>query len=92
MPDQPSLRLVDSRRSSSLSFPPPDPISLAAHEGTLMRPPVAVGPGRAVITAPNRVRAEARAGVTYPIQQGKIQAPALRRPTTLMSSSSTRVR
>src|SRR5919107_167304 len=52
MPDQRSLRLVDSARPASVSFAVPD-----------------------------RVRAEARAGVTYPIQPGKIQAPALRDET-----------
>jgi len=42
---------------------------------------MAVGPGRAVITSPERVRAEPRGVVTYPIQPGKIQAPALRDET-----------
>ena len=45
-----------------------------------MRAPIAVGPGRAVIAAPD-VRVEPRGGVTYPIQPGKIQAPALRDET-----------
>jgi LuxR family maltose regulon positive regulatory protein len=43
--------------------------------------PIAVGPGRAVIVTPERSRAEPRGEVTYPIQPGKIQAPALRDET-----------
>jgi DNA-binding SARP family transcriptional activator len=48
---------------------------------TPTRAPIAVGPGRAVIATPDRVRAEPRGEVTYPIQPGKIQAPALRDET-----------
>ena len=81
MPDQPSLRLVDSARSSSVSFAPPDPVSLGPRGRTPTRAPIAVGPGRAINAEPNRVRAEARGGVTYPIQPGKVQAPALRDET-----------
>ena len=39
---------------------------------------MAVGPGRAVTAAPDRIRAERGTGVSYPIQPGKVQAPALR--------------
>src|SRR5829696_7050286 len=81
MPDQPVLRVVDSRGSTSVSFAPPDPVTLGARGGTPGRAPIAVGPGRAELAAPDRVRAEARAVVTYPIQPGKIQAPALRDET-----------
>jgi ATP/maltotriose-dependent transcriptional regulator MalT/DNA-binding SARP family transcriptional activator len=81
MPDQPAIRLVDSRGSSSVSFAPPDPATLGPRGRTPTRVPVAVGPGRAVIAAPSPVRVEPRNGVTYPIQVGKIQAPALRDET-----------
>src|SRR6476661_6378882 len=81
MPDQPSLHLVDMPRSASVSFAPPDPVVLGARGRTPSRPPIAVGPGRAETVEPNRVRAEPRDGVTYPIQPGKIQAPALRDET-----------
>src|SRR5919107_513644 len=81
MPDQRSLRLVDSARPASVSFAPPDPATFSARGRSSIRPPVAVGPGRAENAVPDRVRAEARAGVTYPIQPGKIQAPALRDET-----------
>ena len=81
MPDQPLIRLVDSRGSSSVSFAPPDPVALGPRGRTPTRAPIAVGPGRATETAPNRVRVEPRGGVTYPIQPGKIQAPALRDET-----------
>ena len=81
MPDQPAIRLVDRRGSSSVSFAPPDPVTLGPQGGKPTRAPIAVGPGRAVIAEPDRVRAEPRGGVTYPIQPGKIQAPALRDET-----------
>lgn len=81
MTDQPTLRLVDSRQSASVSFAPPDPVTLGPRGRTPTRAPIAVGPGRAVTAGPNRVRAEPRGGVTYPIQPGKIQAPALRDET-----------
>ena len=81
MPDHPSLRLVDRRRSASVSFAPPDPVTLGPRGRTPTRAPIAVGPGRAVIAEPSRVRAEPGGGVTYPIQPGKIQAPALRDET-----------
>ena len=81
MPDQPSLHLVDMPRSASVSFAPPDPVKLGARETISTRAPIAVGPGRAETAEPNRVRAEPRGGVTYPILPGKIQAPALRDET-----------
>ena len=81
MPDQPSLHLVDMPRSASVSFAPPDPAMLGARGRTPTRAPIAVGPGRAETAEPNRVRAEPRGGVTYPILPGKIQAPALRDET-----------
>src|SRR6476469_4912439 len=81
MPDQPSLHLVDMPRSASVSFAPPDPVVLGARGRTPSRPPIAVGPGRAETVEPNRVRAEPRGEVTYPIQPGKIQAPVLRDET-----------
>src|SRR5512144_284591 len=81
MPDHPPLRLVDRRRSASVSFAPPDPVTLGPRGRTPTRAPIAVGPGRAVIAEPDRVRAEPGSGVTYPIQPGKIQAPALRDET-----------
>jgi ATP/maltotriose-dependent transcriptional regulator MalT/DNA-binding SARP family transcriptional activator len=81
MPDQHAIRLVDSRGSPSVSFAPPDPAMLGARGRTPTRVPIAVGPGRAVIAAPDPVRVEPRNGVTYPIQPGKIQAPALRDET-----------
>jgi LuxR family transcriptional regulator, maltose regulon positive regulatory protein len=68
-------------RSASVSFAPPDPVMLGPRGRTPTRAPIAVGPGRAVIAEPNRVRAEPRGGVTYPILPGKIQAPALRDET-----------
>jgi DNA-binding SARP family transcriptional activator len=81
MPDQPPVRLVDSRRSTFVSFAPPDPVALGPRGRTPGRAPTAVGPGRAPIAEPDRDRAEPRGGVTYPIQPGKIQAPALRDET-----------
>ena len=81
MPDQPPLHLVDRARSSSVSFAPPDPVTLGPRGRTPTRAPIAVGPGRAVIATPERVRAEPRGEVTYPIQPGKIQAPVLRDET-----------
>jgi ATP/maltotriose-dependent transcriptional regulator MalT/DNA-binding SARP family transcriptional activator len=81
MPDQPPVHLVDRARSSSLSFAPPDPVMLGPRGRTPTRAPIAVGPGRAVIATPERVRAEPRGEVTYPIQPGKIQAPVLRDET-----------
>src|SRR5436190_321996 len=81
MPGQPPLRLVDTPRQSSVSFAPPDPVTLGPRGRTSSRAPIAVGPGRAVVPAPERARAEPRGEVTYPIQAGKIQAPALRDET-----------
>src|SRR6476469_7260190 len=81
MPDRRALRIVDSRRATSVSFAPPDPVTLGPRGRTSTRAPIAVGPGRAVIATPERVRAEPRGEVTYPIQPGKIQAPALRDET-----------
>ena len=81
MPDQSRLRLVDRRGSSSVSFAPPDPVTLGSRGRTSTRAPIEVGSERAVHAAPDRVRAEPRGGVTYPIQPGKVQAPALRDET-----------
>lgn len=81
MPDRPTLRLVDSHRTAPVDFPPPDPVPLGRRGRETARPQIAVGPGRAVTAAPNRDRAEAGAGVSYPIQPGKVQAPALRDET-----------
>src|SRR5258705_905305 len=81
MPQQPPIRLVARPRSTSVSFAPPDPVMLGPRGRTLTRVPIAVGPGRAVIVTPERSRAEPRGEVTYPIQPGKIQAPALRDET-----------
>ena len=77
------LHLVDSSRDASVSFAPPDPIVIGPRGRTrAMRAPVAVGPGRAVIAASARVRVDAEDGVSgYPIQPGKVQAPALREET-----------
>ena len=66
------------RRTASVSFAPPDPVTLGPRGRTPTRAPIAVGPGRAVTAAPDRVRAERGTGVSYPIQPGKVQAPALR--------------
>jgi LuxR family maltose regulon positive regulatory protein len=81
MPDQPPVRVVDSRRSAFVSFAPPDPTSLGSRGRTPTRRPVAVGPGRASIAEPNRDSADVGVGVTYPIQAGKIQPPNLRDET-----------
>jgi DNA-binding SARP family transcriptional activator len=81
MPNRPPLHLVDSRGSTSVSFAPPDPQPPGPRGRTPTRVPIAVGPGRAVIAEPSRVRAEPGGGVTYPVQPGKIQAPALRDET-----------
>src|SRR3954452_14043979 len=81
MPDHRPLRLVDTGRTSSVSFAPPDPVTLGPRGRTSTRAPIAVGPGRAVTAVPNRERADGGAGVTYPIQPGKVQAPALREET-----------
>ena len=81
MPDQPPVRLVDSRRETFVSFAPPEPNGLGPRGRTPDRAPIAVGPGRALTAEPDRERADARGGVTYPIQAGKVQAPALRDET-----------
>jgi ATP/maltotriose-dependent transcriptional regulator MalT/DNA-binding SARP family transcriptional activator len=81
MPDQPAIRVVDTARSASLSFAPPDPVTLGPRGNTSTRVPIAVGPGRAAIVAPEPVRAEPGSGVSYPIQPGKIAAPGLRDET-----------
>ena len=80
MPNR-SLRLVDSPRATSVSFAPPDPVTLGPPGRKPTRAPIAVGPGRAVTAAPDRVRADRGPGVSYPIQPGKVQAPALRDET-----------
>ena len=81
MHDQPTIHVVDRPGSASVSFAPPDPVTLGQRGRTPTRAPIVVGPERAVIAAPDRVRADPRGGVTYPIQSGKIQAPALRDET-----------
>ena len=82
MPNPRPLRLVDSRRTASVSFAPPDPVTLGPRGRTTpTSAPIAVGPGRADSEAPARTRAERGVGVTYPIQPGKVQAPALRDET-----------
>src|SRR5690349_22031604 len=81
MSDRPTLRLVDSPGTAPVDFAPPDPIAVVPRRSGLSRAPIAVGPGRAVTAAPNRESAEPGVGVSYPIQPGKIQAPALRDET-----------
>lgn len=81
MPDQPTLHLVDSRRAASVSFAPPDPVTLAFSGRGAAGRPIAVGPGRAVAAPDGSVPAEARGRMSYPIQPAKIQAPALREET-----------
>jgi len=81
MPNHSRLRLVDSPRATSVSFAPPDPVTLGPRGREPTRAPIVVGPGRAMDAVPNRVRAERGAGVSYPIQPGKVQAPALRDET-----------
>ncbi|HUQ77882.1 MAG TPA: BTAD domain-containing putative transcriptional regulator [Patescibacteria group bacterium] len=81
MPDQPAIHLVDTPRAASVSFAPSDPVTFGPRGRTLTRAPIAVGPGHAVIAAPDRVRAEPGGGVSYPIQAGKIAAPGLRDET-----------
>jgi len=73
--------VVDSRRRAYVSFAPPDPVALGPRGRLPTHAPIAVGPGRAVTAMPDRVRAERGAGVSYPIQPGKVQAPALRDET-----------
>jgi DNA-binding SARP family transcriptional activator len=81
MPDQPAIHLVDTVRTASVSFAPPDPVTLGPRGRTPTRAPVAVGLGSAAVAAPDRVRAEPGGGVSYPIQPGKITAPGLRDET-----------
>jgi ATP/maltotriose-dependent transcriptional regulator MalT len=81
MPDQRPVRLVDSRRSPFVSFAPPDPGPLGSRGRTPARAPDEIGPGRATIAEPSRDGADVGAGVTYPIQAGKIQPPNLRDET-----------
>jgi DNA-binding SARP family transcriptional activator len=81
MPNHRPLRLVDSGRAASVSFAPPDPALLGPRGRTPTRAPIAVGPGRAMPAAPNRSPAEQGAGVSYPIQPGKVQPPGLRDET-----------
>ena len=78
MPNPRPMRVVDSRRTASVSFAPPDPVTLGPRGRTPTREPIAVGTARAVTAAPDRVRAERGFGVSYPIQPAKVQAPALR--------------
>ncbi|HEY7130757.1 MAG TPA: hypothetical protein VH440_00830, partial [Candidatus Limnocylindrales bacterium] len=80
MVDRPR-QLVDSRRRASVSFAPPDPVALGPRGRLPTRAPIAVGPGRVVRAMPDRAHAERGAGVSYPIQPGKVQAPALRDET-----------
>ena len=81
VPDQPPVRLVDSRRSAFVSFAPPDPDPLGPRRRSPARAPIEVGAERAMIADPSRDAADVGAGVTYPIQPGKVQAPALRDET-----------
>ena len=81
MPDQPPVRLVDSRRSAFVSFAPPDLTADGSRGSPPTRVPTAVGPGRATIAEPNRDGVDGGVGVTYPIQAGKIQPPNLRDET-----------
>src|SRR5690349_12537562 len=81
MPDQPPVRVVDSRRSAFVSFAPPDLTAAGSRGSPSTRVPIPVGPGRATIAEPNRDGADAGIGVTYPIQAGKIQPPNLRDET-----------
>src|SRR5215212_2429995 len=81
MPHQPPVRLVDSRADTFVSFARPEPDGPGPRGRTPARVPIAVGPGRALTAEPDRERADARGGVTYPIQPGKVQAPALRDET-----------
>ena len=77
------LRIVDTAHQPSVSFAPPDPMVIGPRGRTrATRAPIALGPGRALIATPNRVRADTGDGVSgYPIQPGKVQAPALRDET-----------
>jgi DNA-binding SARP family transcriptional activator len=80
MPNRPRLGLVDSPGAASVSFAPPDPVTLGPRRKPT-RAPIAVGPERAETAAPNRVNADRGSGVSYPIQPGKVQAPAVRDET-----------
>jgi LuxR family maltose regulon positive regulatory protein len=80
------LRIVDSSRQPSVFFAPPDPIAIRPRARTSAPcAPIAVGPGGAAIATPARARVDAvdaEDGVSgYPIQPGKVQAPALRDET-----------
>jgi ATP/maltotriose-dependent transcriptional regulator MalT/DNA-binding SARP family transcriptional activator len=77
------LRIVDTAHQPSVSFAPPDPKAIGPRGTTrTTRAPIALGPGRALIATPNRVRADTGDGVSgYPIQPGKVQTPALRDET-----------
>src|SRR5215475_9337843 len=81
MTDRPTLRLVDSRGNAPPRFAAPDPVTLGPRGRRSPRAPIAVGPGRTLIAEPTRERVEHEAGVSYPIQPGKVQAPALRDET-----------
>src|SRR4051794_32272072 len=81
MPDRPLLRSVDTARSTSVSFAPPNPVALGPRGRTSTRAPIPVGPGRAAAVATEPVHAGPAAGVSYPIQPGKVQAPGLREET-----------
>jgi len=77
------IRIVDRSREPSVSFAPPDPIDFGPRGRTpSARVPITVGPGRALLATPNRDRADAGDRVSgYPIQPGKVHAPALRDET-----------
>src|SRR4029078_10472472 len=86
MPKPRPLRLVDSRGTTSGSVARPDPVTLGPRGRTTpTSAPIAVGPGRADSGEPARGRADRGVGVTYPIQPGKVQAPALRDETLARS-------
>ena len=76
-----TLHLVDSRGAASVSFAPPDPVMLGPR-GRMPGPPIAVGPGRAVSAAPDRVAAERGIGVRLsdPARQGPGTGAAGRDP------------
>src|SRR5690349_15692356 len=85
MPNRPPLQLVDMRRPASVSFAPPDPVTLGPRGRTPSRVPIAVGATRAVDAVSGSGRPDGGAGVSYPIQPGKVQAPALRDETLARS-------
>src|SRR5215212_4525267 len=81
MPNHPAIRLVDTPGTPSVSFAPPEPVARGPRGRTSAGAPIAVGPGRAASAAAGRAAREPEGGVSYPIQPGKITAPALRDET-----------